>query len=83
MFATEEDMKTAQSKPFMYNNFRVYWVNSKEKETRKREDFKEERGRSWDRYSQISNTEDVKSKERKQRNRTYTNRERSEEFWKD
>src|SRR6185295_8748181 len=65
-FATEEDMMAAQSKPIMYNNFQIYWVNK-----RRRESFKEKRGRSWDRYSQISDAEEDRSRERNHWNKTY------------
>jgi hypothetical protein len=73
-FATEEDMKAAQSKPIMYNNFQVYWVNGKEKELKRRGNFKDRRGRSWDRSGQNSDTEEDESRERNQWNRTYMNR---------
>jgi len=46
IFATEREMKAAQSKPIMYNNFQVYWVNREKKDTRRRGSFREERGRS-------------------------------------
>src|SRR6185295_5242325 len=37
IFATEEEVKAAQSKPIMYNNFRVYWTSEKNKEARRKE----------------------------------------------
>jgi hypothetical protein len=79
MFASEEDMKAAQSKPIMYNNFRVYWINGEEKETKRRGNFEERRGRSWDRFSENSDTE-IKNKRERQRNQTYANKERNKEF---
>jgi hypothetical protein len=80
IFATEEDMRAAQSKPIMYNNFRVYWVNERRKEPRSRESFKNRRERSWDRSSQNYDIEENKSKERSHWNRTYTNRKKD---WED
>jgi hypothetical protein len=44
IFATEEEMKAAQSKPIMYNNFRVYWVKREKEETKRRGRSIEERG---------------------------------------
>jgi flagellar biosynthesis GTPase FlhF len=76
MFATERDMRAAQTKPIMYNNFRVYWVNEEKRETRKRESFEVGRGRSWDRYSQTSYTEENRSSRGKQKNRTYAKKYR-------
>jgi hypothetical protein len=74
MFATEEDMKMAQSKPIMFNNFRLYWINGGKKEIKRRETIREERGRSWDRFSQVSDIEDSKSREREQKDKIYINK---------
>jgi len=79
MFASEEDMKAAQSKPIMYNNFRVYWINGEGKKAKRRGSFAERRERSWDRFSETSDTGN-KDKRERQRNQTYTNKERNEEF---
>jgi len=76
MFATEKDMNAAQTKPILYNNFRVYWINEEKTEMRKRENHKVERGRSWDRFSQTSDAEEDKSNKERQRNKTYVNRNR-------
>ena len=82
MFATEEDMEAAQSKLIMYNNFRVHWVNNRKRETRQREELREERGRSWERLSQRSDERSVRDEERRQENRSYMNRRKNKEFWK-
>jgi hypothetical protein len=76
MFATEKDMNAAQTKPILYNNFRVYWINEEKTEMRKRENHKVERGRSWDRFSQTTDAEEDKSNKERQRNKTYVNRNR-------
>ena len=34
MFATEEDMKAAQTKPSMHNNFHLFWIKEGEKKVR-------------------------------------------------
>ena len=57
----------------MYNNFRVYWVNREKSDTRRRESFKEERGRSWDRFSQISNAEENRSRRGEQKSKMRIN----------
>ena len=46
MFATKKDMQAAQSRPIIFNNSRVYWVNREKRETRRRGSIKEERERS-------------------------------------
>ena len=73
VFATEREMKAAQSKLIMYNNFRVYWVNREKRDTRRRESFREERGRSWDRSSQISNAEENRSRRGEQKSKMRIN----------
>ena len=78
IFATEEEVEAAQSKPIMYNNFRVYWTSERNKEARRRRGFREERGRSWDRFSQNSNFEDSKREDR-QRNKAHMNRRKGKE----
>jgi len=78
IFATEREMKAAQSKPIMYNNFRVYWVNERKSEPRRRESLRKERGRSWDRLSQTFDTEEDRSRERSQVNKIYTKEEKTE-----
>src|ERR1043165_1312260 len=82
IFATEKEMKAAQSKPIMYNNFRVYWINKEKRETRRRErsrEEREERGRSWDRFSQSSKIGESKNREGNQRSKTYMNNGRNNE----
>jgi hypothetical protein len=54
-FATEEEMKAAQSKPIRYNNFQVSWLNERRKEIRKEERGRGGRNRSWERASQNLN----------------------------
>src|ERR1043165_6177755 len=63
----------------MYNNFRVYWVNERKSELRRRESLKKERGRSWDRLSQTFDTEEDRSRERSRGNKIYTKRRENRE----
>jgi hypothetical protein len=63
----------------MFNNFWLYWLNRRKKEINRRESFKEERGRSWDRFSQTSDTEVSRGREKKWENRIRTNRTKREE----
>src|SRR6185295_16353583 len=78
IFATEREMKAAQSKPIMYNNFRVHWINKEKREIRKEERSREERGRSWDRFSQISNRKESEDRRGKQKSKTYMNKAKNE-----
>ncbi|CAG8646886.1 2956_t:CDS:2, partial [Paraglomus occultum] len=72
------EMKAAQSKLIMYNNFRVHWINREKREIRREERFREERGRSWDRFSQISNIKESEDRRGKQKSKTYMNKPNNE-----
>jgi hypothetical protein len=71
-------MKTAQSKPFMYNNFQLYWVKEERREIEQTKDLKRERGRSWKRFSQTSDTEESNSQKEEQEFKLNTNKRRGE-----
>ena len=82
MFATEKDRQAAQSRLIMFNNFWVYWINREKRETRRRESIKEERGRSWDRFSQTFNTEKDRNREKRvQRSRFKKEKNSKNTYW--
>ena len=77
MFATERDMKAAQSKPFMFNNFRLYWVKEREREVKRRGSFKEDKGKSWEEFGQNPDAEEESNEENEQENKIYINKIRN------